>query len=239
MPVAPPPLSNPPCFALFDDCDASDAAPRSRLYTGLLRTIACHSSDALTPLLQALQQPKAHAVIHFSYELGAALQGIEPRAPTMLAQVLLFECCAKLSRTEVDDWLQQHDDHLPSGVADVHHSLDQESFADALAQIRRYIAAGDTYQVNFTLRTHFESYGEPLALYRRLRARQPVPYGALIRLPDGAVTLSLSPELFVRHQAGALLAQPMKGTARASGEADDDAQQARLLAADPKNRAEN
>jgi para-aminobenzoate synthetase/4-amino-4-deoxychorismate lyase len=51
--------------------------------------------------------------------------------------------------------------------------------------------------------------------------------------------LSLSPELFVRHDAGRLLARPMKGTAPASGDKDLDAVRSSALAADPKNRAEN
>jgi para-aminobenzoate synthetase/4-amino-4-deoxychorismate lyase len=76
-------------------------------------------------------------------------------------------------------------------------------------------------------------------LYQRLRQRQPVPYGALICLPDGAAVLSLSPELFVRHQQGRLLARPMKGTAAATGIDIEDARIAGELANDSKNRAEN
>jgi para-aminobenzoate synthetase/4-amino-4-deoxychorismate lyase len=78
-----------------------------------------------------------------------------------------------------------------------------------------------------------------VALYQRLRARQPVPYGALVMLPDGGALLSLSPELFVRHEGGALLARPMKGTAPASGDEAIDAERSGALAADTKNRAEN
>jgi len=66
-----------------------------------------------------------------------------------------------------------------------------------------------------------------------------VPYGAFIGLPDGRSVLSLSPELFVRHDAGRLLARPMKGTAPASGDEKLDAVRSTALAADPKNRAEN
>ena len=77
------------------------------------------------------------------------------------------------------------------------------------------------------------------ALYRRLRERQPVPYAALIAMPDGRAVLSLSPELFVRHDNGVLTVRPMKGTAAASGNAQQDDVSAHALAADPKNRAEN
>ena len=113
------------------------------------------------------------------------------------------------------------------------------SFGAAIARIRDYIAAGDTYQVNYTYRLRFEAYGRLVALYARLRARQRVPYGALVTLPDGGALLSFSPELFVRHEAGRLLARPMKGTAPASGDDAVDAERAQALALDTKNRAEN
>jgi para-aminobenzoate synthetase/4-amino-4-deoxychorismate lyase len=93
--------------------------------------------------------------------------------------------------------------------------------------------------VNYTYRLHFHAYGSPIALYSRLRQRQPVPYGALICLPEGDAVLSLSPELFIRHQGGRLLARPMKGTAAATGNDLEDQRLAASLANDSKNRAEN
>jgi para-aminobenzoate synthetase/4-amino-4-deoxychorismate lyase len=78
-----------------------------------------------------------------------------------------------------------------------------------------------------------------VALYARLRARQRVPYGALVALPGGAALLSFSPELFVRHAGGTLVTRPMKGTAPASGDDAVDAGRAAALAQDVKNRAEN
>ncbi|MBY0571019.1 MAG: chorismate-binding protein, partial [Burkholderiaceae bacterium] len=69
--------------------------------------------------------------------------------------------------------------------------------------------------------------------------RQPVPYGALIYMPEGDIVLSMSPELFIRHQQGNLYAKPMKGTAAATGDTLRDQQLAKELAADTKNRAEN
>jgi hypothetical protein len=68
-----------------------------------------------------------------------------------------------------------------------------------------------------------------------------VPYGALIALDDGSAVLSLSPELFVRHEDGMLTARPMKGTAPAAPpqQQAENILRATNLAADPKNRAEN
>jgi para-aminobenzoate synthetase/4-amino-4-deoxychorismate lyase len=228
------------CFALLDDSSASAAAPRSRLYTGWSRTLSCATLDDLPALLADLQQPGQHAVLLMSYELGAALHGVPPRPDAgALAQVLLFAHCQSLSADAVHDWLQIQAGAAPAGIAGLRDSVDGATFAQHIGRIRDYIAAGDTYQVNYTYRLRFDAFGTLAALYLRLRTRQPVPYGALIALPDGSAVLSLSPELFVRHVDGALLAQPMKGTAAATGDPVQDAASAARLASDPKNRAEN
>ena len=68
---------------------------------------------------------------------------------------------------------------------DLRPSVDRPAFTQAIARIHEAIAAGETYQVNYTYRLQGQAYGSPAALYRQLRARQPVAYGALIVLPDG------------------------------------------------------
>lgn len=227
------------CFVLFDDCNATEGAPRSRLYTGCRRILTCESQEQLPALLADVESSALYAVVLLSYEFGAATPQTVPCADTSLARVLLFENCHRLSAHAVAHWLATHADAQPSGVADVQPSLDAEGFEQAIVRIKNYIVAGDVYQVNFTYRLRFDAYGAPIALYQRLRARQPVPYGALIALPDGSSVLSFSPELFLRHTAGQLIAQPMKGTAPTTGNTLLDATAAAALATDEKNRAEN
>ncbi|MDO8305629.1 anthranilate synthase component I family protein, partial [Herminiimonas sp.] len=235
------------CFALLDDSDASAAYPRSRLYSKHVGTLTCQRADQLPALLQQMQQALQQgqfAVTLFSYELGAALHGIAPHAAATsvaqpLAEILLFERCETLSAEQVAAWLAQQQQTAPAGIANVHADINETTFDAAIARIHDYIVAGDTYQVNYTFRLRFDAYGSLPALYRRLRARQPVPYGALIALPDGRAVMSLSPELFVRHANSQLTVQPMKGTAAASGDMQQDEASAHALASDPKNRAEN
>ena len=233
-------------FALLDDA-SPDANPpaRSRLYRDYAGMLACHTVEEWPALLARLRDALAaglYAVPVLAYELGEQLLGIVPASAgdTPLAQVLLFRGYDSLSGEEVAAWLAQRSAASgPAGIADVRSNVDEAGFTRAIERIRDYIAAGDTYQVNYTYRIRFDAFGSIYALYARLRARQPVPYGALIGLPDGRAVLSLSPELFVRHDAGRLLARPMKGTAPASGDAKLDAVRSTALAADPKNRAEN
>jgi len=234
-------------FALLDDASADGNPPsRSRLYRDYAGMLACHTVQEWPALLARLQEALAsglYAVPVLNYELGEQLLGIVPPAAVQdapLAQVLLFRGVELLSAGEVKNWLDERAGAGgPAGIADVRSNVDEAAFTRAIGRIRDYIAAGDTYQVNYTYRIRFDAFGSIYALYARLRERQPVPYGALIALPDGRAVLSLSPELFVRHDAGRLLARPMKGTAPASGDQDIDAVRSSALAADPKNRAEN
>jgi para-aminobenzoate synthetase/4-amino-4-deoxychorismate lyase len=231
------------CFALLDDCDATADAPRSRLYSGYLATLSCTTAAQFPVLLQQMQQAMQegqYALLMSTYELGAAMHDIVAYdVHGSLVEVLLFAERELLSAEQVALWLDKQALHQPAGVANVQADTDEAQFHAALARIQDYIAAGDTYQVNYTYRLRFDAYGSPFALYRRLRARQSVPYGALIGLPDGRAVLSLSPELFVRHAAGALTVRPMKGTAAADGDAQNDARAAEALSGDAKNRAEN
>ncbi|MBR8304819.1 aminodeoxychorismate synthase component I [Burkholderia cenocepacia] len=230
-------------FALLDDCDSTASARSSRLYSGFVRERVCTDPAQLDAIDAALAQDLRdglHAVVVGDYAFGRNLQRAQPgHAPL---RFLLYACCERLSRDEVDAWLAQQDGGgTPSiaGVAHVAKSVSRDAFDAAIGAVHDALRAGDSYQVNYTYRLNFDVFGTPLALYRRLRARQPVRYGALIALPGGAWVVSCSPELFVEKQGDVLRARPMKGTASRSADPREDAAAAAFLASDPKNRAEN
>jgi len=252
------------CFALLDDASSSARLPAttdangatSRLYTGHNGTLACTDLAGWLQMLEQMQQGLArgqHALLLATYELGSHLQGLATNpSATPLARILLFDRCQHLTPGQVANWLQERSAqdgfqaHEPAGIAQVEADVAANDFNAALARIHAYIEAGDAYQVNYTYRLRFDAFGSLPALYAKLRARQPVPYGALIALDDGSALLSLSPELLVRHGQGRLTARPMKGTAAAAKHLqnkdeneDEDARRGAALAADPKNRAEN
>ncbi|MDB6180010.1 aminodeoxychorismate synthase component I [Paracoccus fistulariae] len=109
----------------------------------------------------------------------------------------------------------------------------------AIAAVRRYIEAGDCYQINLTFPMRARVSGDPLAIYAELARRQPVGEGAFVDL-DGAPILSRSPELFFAVDADRQIAtRPMKGTMPRGATPEQDLQMAEALAASEKNRAEN
>lgn len=230
-------------FALLDDCDSTASARSSRLYSGFVRERVCTDPAQLDAVDAALAQDLRdglHAVVVGDYAFGRNLQRAQPGDAPL--RFLLYARCERLSRDEVDAWLAQQDGGgTPSiaGVAHVAKSVSRDAFDAAIAAVHDALRAGDSYQVNYTYRLNFDVFGTPLALYRRLRARQPVRYGALIALPGGAWVVSCSPELFVEKHGDVLRARPMKGTAPRSADPREDTAAAAFLASDPKNRAEN
>lgn len=239
----------PPCFALLDDRDASRARPTSRLYEDFVHERRCTDPatlDAVWAEVEADQRAGLHAVLLADYEWGAKLlrAGHERLAADDGAalRVLLFRRVSHLARDEVDAWLAAREGAAepgPAGVGALEASVDHAAFVDAIGRVHAAIRAGETYQINYTYRLHGRAFGSPLALYRRLGARQPVAYGALVVHAGGDAVLSCSPELFLRHDGGLLTARPMKGTAPRIPGPEGDSETARLLSLDTKNRAEN
>jgi len=119
-------------------------------------------------------------------------------------------------------------------------NLTRADFEWRVNRIRDYIAAGDVYQVNLAQRFQAPFTGSPLALYRRLRARNPAPFGAYLDY-DGMVIASISPERFLRIDAGSrdVEARPIKGTRPRGLTPAKDAALARELQESPKDLAEN
>jgi para-aminobenzoate synthetase/4-amino-4-deoxychorismate lyase len=241
-------------FALLDDCGSTPDRPASRLYTRFVRAhraVDAADLDAAWARVDADLRQGLHAVLLADYEWGARLLRAGERrlaaGDGAALRVLMFRDCARLSAHEVGAWLERCESDSaaaaqPAGVMDLQPGIGEAEFTAAIARIHAAIAAGETYQVNFTYRLNGQAYGSPVALYRRLRERQPVAYGALIALPEGGEithVLSCSPELFLRHARGVLTARPMKGTAARADAPEADSETARRLAADAKNRAEN
>jgi para-aminobenzoate synthetase len=73
---------------------------------------------------------------------------------------------------------------------------------------------------------------DPAALYSALRAANPAPYAAWLRVGDGALQLCCcSPERFLRgDRGGTLEAKPIKGTAPRCADPAQDAAAAAALA---------
>jgi para-aminobenzoate synthetase/4-amino-4-deoxychorismate lyase len=117
-------------------------------------------------------------------------------------------------------------------------SVDRTTYDMAIARIHEHIAAGDSYQVNHTLRLHARIDGDPRGLYRDLCYAQRGAYGSYLDIGRYQV-LSASPELFFRIDGERIVTKPMKGTApRGRWLAEDETIRERLRGS-VKDLAEN
>ncbi|MFZ5492321.1 MAG: chorismate-binding protein [Pseudomonadota bacterium] len=106
----------------------------------------------------------------------------------------------------------------------------------AVADIRRALAAGVCYQVNYTQRLRAACDGDPWAWF--LAAARGASAGAYLDL-GRHVLASASPEWLFLRAGGHIESRPMKGTARRGRTLAEDRRLARALRHSPKERAEN
>jgi para-aminobenzoate synthetase len=125
------------------------------------------------------------------------------------------------------------------GTADPRLARSRERYLEEIAECKRRLAAGETYEVCLTNRVVADTAPDPLSLYRALRWVNPAPFSSFVRFGDVAV-LSSSPERFLRVDRERWVeAKPIKGTCRRGETPADDARLAERLRRDEKNRAEN
>jgi anthranilate/para-aminobenzoate synthase component I len=137
---------------------------------------------------------------------------------------------------------------LPAGSAATGR-VSRAAYETAVDACRAEIREGNAFQVCLTTAFTLPTDGQEARLgsatdpqldeYLRMRAADPVPFGAYLRLGSLRVA-SRSPERFLRIDAdGGVLAEPIKGTRRRLEDPEADAAVRAELAASVKDRAEN
>ncbi|MBC7324068.1 MAG: anthranilate synthase component I family protein, partial [Moorella sp. (in: Bacteria)] len=117
-------------------------------------------------------------------------------------------------------------------------NITREEFIAAVKKARKYIAAGDIFQVVLSQRLSLPFAGDTLAVYRRLRALNPSPYMFYLDLPK--VTLvGASPEMLVRVDGRKIDYSPIAGTRPRGRTPGEDQELATKLQASEKERAEH
>lgn len=117
-------------------------------------------------------------------------------------------------------------------------SLSFPAYRAGIDRIKQAIAAGDTYQANYTFHLRADFDGDAWTLFANMSAGQRARYCAFIDL-GRFVICSASPELFFRLEGAAIESRPMKGTAPRGLTTADDREQIDQLRGSEKNLAEN
>ena len=201
------------------------------------RILAARTPAEVLPALAAAEravlQEDRHAAGFVAYEAAPACDpalAVRPCPDFPLAWFALYDPPLPLPLPEAPD--------PPATPWSWTPSVTPEDYARALAAIRRLIRAGDTYQVNYTLRLRAPQREDPWPLFLRMVQAQGPGYGAFVRAGRWTVC-SASPELFLSRDGDRLLSRPMKGTAPRGLWSAADRAQAEALRRSEKNRAEN
>ncbi|MDA8432656.1 MAG: anthranilate synthase component I family protein [Nitrospiraceae bacterium] len=128
---------------------------------------------------------------------------------------------------------------LPRPEVNVRHDVAKGRYEEMVRKAKDYIAAGDIFQANLSLRVSAEVGGiEPWDLYTTLREVNPSPFSSFIDFGDYQI-VSSSPERLVRVRDGVIDTRPIAGTRpRGRDSREDDAMRAELLL-NEKERAEH
>jgi para-aminobenzoate synthetase component 1 len=117
-------------------------------------------------------------------------------------------------------------------------TFSRAAYLRAIERAIDYIHAGDVYQVNLAQTLVYPLREPPVALYLRLRARNPAPFAGYL---DGGdfVIASASPERFLRVECGEVETRPIKGTRPRWPQPEADMYAGGELVESAKDRAEN
>ena len=120
-------------------------------------------------------------------------------------------------------------------------SFTRPQYLEAVARARRYIEAGDIYQVNLSQRFSMPAHASGFELYSRLREVSPAPFAAYLDFAKhgGIEVLSSSPERLLLADGADLETRPIKGTRPRGATAGEDEREAAALLASGKDAAEH
>ncbi len=220
---------------------------RSAVFADQVDAVVARSVDEVVPAIRSIERAAADGLWAVGYIGYAAAPAFDAKLSVRLRRSDAFHCELPLvwfglfeTRTLNPDPTRCLGDYR---VSDWRWIEARPAYEKAVDAIRRYIADGDTYQVNYTTRLRAEFEGDPLAFYHDLATAQSGGYGAYLDTGRFSIA-SASPELFFNRYptdrgSDRIVTRPMKGTAPRGRWASEDRERHRDLERSEKDRAEN
>ena len=168
-------------YVLLDD--SLTPGGRSLLYTEPELIVAAHAPGEVDAALDRISAGLArglHAAGYFAYELGYCLEpklrGLLPDDRSVpLLWIGLFDNPRPLDDEGTRAWLEANGAAERAKISDLKLSWSRERYDRAFAKVADYIAAGDVYQINLTMKYRFAFEGDAVALYAALGASSAWP----------------------------------------------------------------
>ena len=124
-------------------------------------------------------------------------------------------------------------------ISSLKHEMSKEQYMDIVRRAKEYIAAGDIFQINLSIRVSADIKNiKPWSLYKILRSINPSPFAGYIDFGDYQIASS-SPERLLKISDGVIETRPIAGTRpRGRDMKEDELMRAELLL-NEKERAEH
>lgn len=124
-------------------------------------------------------------------------------------------------------------------ISDYRCALSQQEFENRVKQVQEeFIEKGTVKQVVLSRKLEADIKGDPFALYRKLRKRNPSPYMYYMEFDDQKI-IGASPESLVRVTDGTVITNPIAGTRRRGRTAEEDDALETEMRNDPKELSEH
>lgn len=121
----------------------------------------------------------------------------------------------------------------------INSRIPKHQYLDKVNEMLQHIHRGDIYEANFCQEFFAENRKiEPLVVFEKLNNISGPPFAVFLKF-DKNYLLSASPERYLKKTGRQIISQPIKGTARRSGDPAEDENIAEKLASDPKELSEN
>ena len=117
-------------------------------------------------------------------------------------------------------------------------NMGQGGYQNAVEVCKKYIGAGDAFQIVPSQRFELRTGTDPFDIYRSLRVVNPSPYMFYLQI-EGGMLVGSSPEILVHVQDGKITNRPLAGTRKRGHTTEEDQALEAELLADPKDTAEH
>ena len=117
-------------------------------------------------------------------------------------------------------------------------NVSEPRYKETVRRAKRYIRAGDIYQVVLSQRFDRRTRAHPFSIYRALRRINPSPYMYYLEFEEIGIA-GASPEMLVRVEGDRIRTRPIAGTRPRGRDEEDDRRLEEELRADPKERSEH
>ena len=176
--------------------------------------------------------PKNHPIDEPIMEFGIYTDGI------------LFDNKQKKSfyfyyeRNRVDEIKSSESKFDEFTMSEITSNLDEEKFTSIVEKAKKYIYDGDIFQVVLSRKFSFDSDGDYLKLYEKLRALNPSPYLYHMKMSQKTI-IGASPEMLIRVTGDQVETFPIAGTRKITEDEEKNDEMQKELVNDEKELAEH